>query len=94
MTTTDLDDRFRPTAQAHARRFDREVVVLDLGGGKYYSLDEVGAVIWEKLTSGLSLGEVVEQIAAAYDVDEETALRDARRITGELVAAGLLERQT
>ncbi len=35
--------RFRVAAHVHARRFDDEVVVLDLGAGEYYSLDAVGS---------------------------------------------------
>ena len=91
--TAEMDQRFRPASQVHGRRFEREMVVLDLGAGKYFSLDEVGTAIWEKLTSGLSLGEVVAQILDTYDVDEPSARRDVERLASELVAAGLLAKQ-
>ena len=87
----EMDQRFRPVSQVHARRFDREIVMLDLGAGKYFSLDEVGAVIWEKLTAGVSVGETADHIVADYDIDAPTARRDVARMARELVAAGLLE---
>jgi hypothetical protein len=87
----ELDQRFRQTGQIHGRRFDRELIVLDLGAGKYFSLDEVGSSVWEHLTNGLSLGEASQKIVDAYDVELETARRDVKRLASELVAAGLLE---
>jgi hypothetical protein len=87
------DERFRPAQLVHARRFDGEMVVADLGGGKFFSLDEVGTAIWGHLASGLSLAETARKIADAYDVDAETARRDVERLAGELVVARLLERQ-
>jgi hypothetical protein len=86
-----MEQHFRPRFRIHSRRFDGELILLDLGAGKYFSLDEVGAVIWEHLCQGKSAGEVVQQILQTYEVDGERARRDVERIAGELVAAGLLE---
>jgi hypothetical protein len=89
----ETDQRFRLSQQVHARRFDGETIILDLGAGKYFSLDEVGAAIWERLGNGLSVGEVAEQILVEYDVDPQTARGDVERMARELLAAGLLEKQ-
>jgi hypothetical protein len=89
----ETDERFRPAQQVHARRFDGETVVVDLGGGKYFSLDEVGTAIWDHLASGLSLAETAQKILDGYDVDADTARRDVERMAGELVGAGLIERR-
>jgi hypothetical protein len=87
------DERFRPARDVHARRFDGELVVGDMGGGKYFSLDEVGAAIWEHLANGLSVAETTRKVLDVYDVDAETARRDVERLAGELVGARLLERR-
>jgi hypothetical protein len=78
----------------HARRFDDEVVVLDLGAGEYYSLDAVGSAIWEQLQRGRTADEIVGFLLGAYELDELTARTDVARIIQELLAAGLVERQT
>ena len=88
--TTEMGSRFRCAEQVHARRFDEEIVLVDLAGGVYFSLDEVGGAIWDGLVEGLSLAKVVERLAVAYDGDPEAIRHDAERIIGELVAAGLL----
>jgi Coenzyme PQQ synthesis protein D (PqqD) len=87
------EERFRIAGHVHARRFDDEVVVLDLGAGEYYSLDAVGAAIWEQLKGGRSAEEIVEFLLATYEVDEPTARADALRIIEDLLAARLVERK-
>lgn len=82
--------RYRRGDQVHARRFDAETVILDMTRGEYYSLDEVGGYIWESLMQGLSVAEIGVKLAESYDADQHEILRDAERIVGELVAAGLL----
>ena len=84
-------DRFRPTQQVHARLFDGELIVVHLGEGKYFSLDEVGAFVWEQLGQGRSIDDVAEAIVARYEIDQQTALRDAMRLARELVENKLIE---
>jgi Coenzyme PQQ synthesis protein D (PqqD) len=83
---------FQVPKQVHTHRFDDELVVLDLAGGRYFSLDAVGTAIWGHLTDGKTPDETVAAILAEYEVNESTARADVRRLTDELLAAGLLER--
>jgi hypothetical protein len=50
---------------------DGEVVVVNLENGTYYSLDTVGAEIWEQLTGGSTLEALVDGIAARYQVERD-----------------------
>jgi hypothetical protein len=88
-----MGQRFRAARQVHARRFDDETVVLDLARGQYFALDEVGAVIWDRLNEGLTLVEVVESLLSTYEAPPETVRADVQRIVDELLAADLLERR-
>jgi hypothetical protein len=45
--------------QCVAQDFEGEVIVLDLGSGSYYSLRELGAVLWRDLAAG----HAVERLA-------------------------------
>jgi hypothetical protein len=83
--------RLHPSPTVHARRFDEDLILLDLGGGMYYSLDAVGSTIWEALAGGQTTDEAVAAVLAEYEVDEATARADAGRLIAELLAAGLLE---
>lgn len=73
-----------------ARRVGDEVIVLDLTGGEYFGLPDVGARIWELLLDGKSLVEVADVIISEYDVDRATAERDVLSLVADLSDKGLL----
>ena len=83
-------DRFEVGESVHARRFDDELVVLDLAHGEYYALDEVGARVWEGFAGGDSLSGVFEGLLSTYDVDRERLQEDVASFAGELVDKGLM----
>lgn len=68
-----------------AKVMDGEAVIINLSNGIYYSLDHVGATMWEMIQSGSPLDEVVAAIVARYDVPQALARDDAVRLAGELL---------
>jgi hypothetical protein len=68
-----------------------EVVLLEPRAGVYYSLNEVGAVMWEQLQQPASLDAVCEAIVAEFEVDRSTCEPDVRRVLGELLRHNLAE---
>ena len=73
-----------------ARRVGNEVIVLDLTGGEYFGLPDVGARIWELLLDGKRLVEVADVIVGEYDVDRATAEHDVLSLVADLSEKGLL----
>jgi hypothetical protein len=53
-------------------------------------LDPVATFIWQQMDGERSIGEIVTEVCAAYDVDEATALGDIAELTQDLVDAGFL----
>jgi hypothetical protein len=82
--------RFRVAAEVHVQRFGTELVVLDLTGGEYYALDEIGARVWEDLAKGCPFADVVGSLAHEYQVDPDRLLTDLQAFTDELIARGLV----
>lgn len=87
--TTPLRYRSAPTALSRA--VGDEVVVLDLAGEQYFGLDRVGATIWEALAEPCTVGDIARVLVDRFDVDEDTARRDAGALIDQLVASGLAE---
>ena len=73
------------------RDLDGESVLLHLGSGQYFGLDEVGTLIWQLLVEGCSLDEIEERIVAEYDASAEEVENDVLRIVEELTRNGLVE---
>jgi hypothetical protein len=72
-------------------RAGEDLVILDLDSSMYYSLDPVGARIFELLEEPTPLGQVLDMLVAEFDVDVETARADLLALVGTLVAEKLLD---
>jgi hypothetical protein len=74
----------------HARRFDNEVVVLDLARGVYFGLDDVGAAIWEGFQKGQSPQDIARDLIDTYAVEQDVLVADACDLARRLIEAGLV----
>jgi hypothetical protein len=74
-----------------ARRLGDEFVVMSAVDSTLYTLSEVGAALWEAADGRTPLAEIVSrQICRKFEVDEETALRDAEEFIHALAGRGVL----
>ncbi len=71
-----------------------ETVLVDPVRGRYHTLNEVGARVWELLADGTTLEAIVGTIRAEYDVprmgDVDPVEQDVTTLLRHLQAAGLL----
>ena len=91
-TPTRTQGKLRCADAVHSRRFDDEIVILDLANGEYFALDDVGARLWSALEAGRTVEEVAHEIAAEYDVPVDRAIVDLAALSDDLVARGLMVR--
>ena len=68
-----------------------ETVILHLGAGVYYGLDEVGARVWVLLQRPRRVGDLCRELLAEYDVEAERCERAVLDLLAELSNAGLIE---
>ena len=81
---------FKAASHAAWRRVEDEIVILDLNTSLYYSLNEVGARVWELLNEGLAADDVVRRLTEEYDADEKAARKDVEALIKELSQEKLL----
>jgi hypothetical protein len=67
-----------------------ERVVLSMKDGTYYGLTEVGALVWDLLQKPVSVGQLVEQILASYEIDRETCERDLWKLLDDMSTKDLV----
>lgn len=86
-----LQSRLRPNeAEVAAKVLDGEAILINLANGVYYSMDNIGGVIWELVEGRHSLEEMVAAISARYEVSAEQVQDDVERLVGELVEENLV----
>lgn len=61
---------------------------LDFNG--LITLNEVGAFLWNKLQSEITIDELVQEVLDEYEVDEDTARKDILEFIGYLQNADII----
>jgi hypothetical protein len=90
VTSNSAAVRFSVARDVQFRRFHEEIVVLDLARGDYFSLDEVGARVWDGLSAGQDVHEIAAALAAEYDTDVARIEEDVEAFTHELIRRELI----
>lgn len=69
---------------------DGENVILDLEDGVYYGLNAVGTQVWNRIQDPTTIGEVVDDLTAKYDVGHERCFDDVVSLLEDLAENGLI----
>lgn len=85
---------FRLSEQQISTSLAGESVILNHQKGMYYSLNEVGTLVWEFIEKQkqVSFGELVQVVIESYDIDEETCKNDLEILLTDLLNEKLLEK--
>jgi len=57
-----------------------ETVMMDLDSGKYYGLDDIGSVIWQRLEKPQTFGTLIDFLTAEYAVERSVIAEDVARL--------------
>ena len=68
-------------------------VLLDLTKGEYWQLNELGALLVDRLSGGGLPRDVVEELAAAYPDSADRVDGDVRRLLDQLVGIGAIDHE-
>jgi hypothetical protein len=68
-----------------------DTIVLDLKAGLYFSLNNVGAFVWQMIQAPKSVAEIRAAIVATYDVEPDICERDLVALLRDLAARDLIE---
>ncbi|MGH8101640.1 MAG: PqqD family protein [Chthoniobacterales bacterium] len=74
-----------------ARRLGDEMMIMSAKGSTLFTLNAVATAIWEAADGVTALDEIVERrICSEFDVDLNSALRDANVVAEDLAGHGIL----
>jgi Coenzyme PQQ synthesis protein D (PqqD) len=64
--------------------------LLDLRSGTYFSLNPVGAYVWELLKNPVAVSDIHTALSTRYDVQPDACYSDLVGLLEELAKAGLI----
>ena len=73
-----------------AQEIDDETIILDAITQEYFSLNEIGKVIWSLLSQNKYLEEIKAQMLEMYEVPEEQLEKDVLNFLQALAKKGLI----
>jgi coenzyme PQQ synthesis protein D (PqqD) len=75
-----------------ARELAGEMMIMSATDSTLFSLNETATLIWNAADGKTSLREIVEnKICSEFDIDPETAYRDAESLVSNLAELGILQ---
>jgi hypothetical protein len=78
-------------ADVNVRVVDGETVVLDRRLRQVHQLNVTASHVWERCDGRHAVTDIAEDLVEAFDVDAETAERDAAATVEQLARVGLLQ---
>jgi hypothetical protein len=69
---------------------DQEIVLLNMAGNNYISLDAIGRRIWELLEKPIVVGELCRQLGEEFDGTQEQICADLLPFLAELERESLV----
>jgi hypothetical protein len=73
-----------------AKVIDGELIIIRLADGTYYSMDSVGAQLWELLDDQHDLPTIARTIASWYGTPVHQVERDVGKLVEDLLSEGLI----
>lgn len=86
----ELESRPARRPEVLARQGESETILLDVDSGCFFTLDQVGARIWDLCDGSASVSEIVTIVCNEYDADRDTVEADVLELLTELSRERLL----
>jgi len=85
------DMPLKVSGKAHCARLGDQIIVADMRSGRYFGLDDVGAMVWSLIEERATPGVIVDRVLAEYDVSRDVLERDVDRLLDDLLERRLVE---
>jgi hypothetical protein len=88
--TLQLETRPLRRQEVLARTGESETILLDVDSGCFFTLDGVGARVWDLCDGSASVSEIVTAVCNEYDAPRDTVEADVLELLTELSRERLL----
>src|SRR5215212_12177247 len=86
-----LDSIAAASGELVSANLDGEVVILGFKSGSYYSLDQVGAFVWDLVQKPQKVSAIRDAILEEYEIDPMQCERDLITLLEELIDKQLVD---
>jgi hypothetical protein len=69
---------------------EQELVMMDIRSGRYVGLDDIASVIWQRLETPRSFGQLIDGLVADYEAERAVIAADVRTLLADMAAHGVV----
>jgi len=89
------NNRFIRNQEVVSRRIEGELIIVPIRSGvgdlnSLYTLNPVGSVLWEFMTEGHTVGEMVQRVCDEFEVTKAQARKDIETFLNSLLEEKLV----
>lgn len=81
----------RFSGEVIAQELNGEMVLLDMRNGEYFGINSTGSQIWQDMSQGITLVDIVASLSQSFKLEEEMATADVTSFVRRLAEIGLVE---
>lgn len=85
-----LKEKFIASEDVLSQEIQDETVLLDLKSEDYFGMNRVGSRVWQLIGEGKTREDMLEALAAEFEVEKEGLARDLDLFISDLAQAGLV----
>jgi hypothetical protein len=89
--TLAIDSRLVVSKEQVACHMGDEAAILNLKNSVYYTLDPIGARVWQLIQQPMTLAQIRDVLKGEYDVEAAQLEADIRDLLEQLAEQGLVE---
>ncbi|MFA6189063.1 MAG: PqqD family protein [Sulfuricurvum sp.] len=89
-----LESRYTIPPTVLLQCIDEETLLFNSSNGLFFSLNEMGAILWEKMSESNNLQEIFDHMVELYEVDSKLLAEDITAFAATLAEQGLLNFET
>lgn len=90
----DLQSHPQRKEQVIAQKASKDFLLFNMDDGNYYSLNDVGCRIWQLCDGSHSVAQIIDTLAAEYDVSAEVLSQDVMEILENFRSGSLIGEST
>ena len=95
MLSTATDVRFVRNQEVVSRKIEGELIIVPIRSGvgdlnSLYTLNPVGSVLWEFMTEGHTIAEMVQRVCDEFEVTKAQARKDIENFLDSLLEERLV----
>jgi hypothetical protein len=80
----------RPNPEVIAKSLDQTTVLVDIATTRIFELNETGTRIWELLSQGLNVEQIVQHLVSEFEVEDAQAAEELKTLLSQLRDQGLV----